>query len=112
MDPITAWRCQHEPRPGTERNTPVNNQHHMKSQHQEVFRQKTQLMSDQEVTQRYAQELVKLRTLNDFGRHNERFLGYPNTLVMNSCRQELKRRGLPVPPVNPLGETEGGSQNA
>lgn len=57
-------------------------------------------MSDQQVTERYAQELLKLRTLNQFGRQSERFLGYPNTLMLNLCRQELERRNLPIPPVN------------
>jgi hypothetical protein len=60
-------------------------------------------MSDQQVTDRYAQELLKLRTLNQFGRHSERFLGYPNTLTMNLCRQELERRNLPIPPENRSG---------
>jgi hypothetical protein len=66
-----------------------------------------QEMSDQDVTNRYAQEMLKLKTLNQFGRHSERFLGYPNTLTMNRCRRELERRGLPVQPVNPAGKDEG-----
>lgn len=68
--------------------------------------------SDQEVTQRYAQELLKLKTLNQFGRHSERFLGYPNTSIMNCCRRELERRGLPIPAVNPgnAGATLGGAE--
>ncbi len=66
-----------------------------------------QTMTDQEVTERYAQELLKLKILNEFGRHSERFLGYPNTSVMNRCRRELERRGLPIPPVNPPAETTG-----
>jgi hypothetical protein len=51
----------HTPRP---KGTRMNNQHRMKSQHREVLRPKIQQMSDQEVTQRYAQELLKLKTLN------------------------------------------------
>lgn len=90
----------------------MNNQQRMKSQHPDVLRPKIRQMSDQDVTRRYAQELLKLKTLNQFGRHSERFLGYPNTLIMNRCRQELERRGLPVPPVNPLEATEGASQDA
>ena len=62
-----------------------------------------QEMSDKEVTHRYAQEILKLKVLNQFGRHSERFLGYPNTLIMNRCKRELERRGLPIPPVNPAG---------
>ena len=63
-------------------------------------------MTDQQVTDRYAQELLKLKMLNQFGRHSERFLGYPNTLMMNRCRRELERRGLAIPPVNPPEEEE------
>ena len=63
-------------------------------------------MTDQQVTDRYAQELLKLKMLNQFGRHSEQFLGYPNTLMMNRCRRELERRGLPIPPVNPPEEEE------
>ena len=98
--------------PQTERNTPMRNQHRLKSLTQDVLGQRTRHISDQEVTRRYGQELLKLKTLNRYGRHSERFLGYPNTLVMNRCRQELERRGLPVPPVNPREETEGGHQDA
>jgi hypothetical protein len=58
-------------------------------------------MTDRQVTDRYAQELLKLQALNQFGRHSARFLGYPNTLLLKRCRRELERRGLPVPPVNP-----------
>ena len=65
-----------------------------------------QEMLDQDVTHRYAQEMLKLKTLNQFGRHSERFLGYPNTLIMNRCRRELERRSLPIPPVNPAGKDE------
>jgi len=60
-------------------------------------------MSDQEIVNRYARETLKLRTLNQFGRQSERFFGYPNTLMMNRCRQELERRGLSIPLVNPPG---------
>jgi hypothetical protein len=73
----------------------MNTQHHPLSVRE---------MSDQEVTTRYAKETLKLKTLNLFGRQSERFLGYPNTLMMNLCKQELDRRGLPIPTVNPQGE--------
>jgi hypothetical protein len=65
-----------------------------------------QEMSDQDVTNRYAIEMLKLKTLNQFGRYSERFLGYPNTLIMNRCRQELERRSLPIPSVNPADQQE------
>ncbi|SRR5712692_1437114 len=61
-------------------------------------------MSDQEVTNRYCKETLKLKTLNQFGRQSERFSGYPNTLMMNLCKQELERRGLPIPTVSLQGE--------
>jgi hypothetical protein len=54
-------------------------------------------MSDQDVTNRYSREVLKLKTLNRFGRQSERFLGYPNTLMMNRCKRELERRSLPIP---------------
>ena len=44
----------------------------------------------------YRQEMVKLKTLNRFGRRSEKFLGYPNTAKMNLCKRELERRNLPV----------------
>lgn len=90
----------------------MNNQPRMNSQRQEVLRPEMQDMSDQDVTQHYTQELRKLRALNQYGRHSERFQGYPNTLVMNRCRRELERRGLPIPPVNPPDAPEGGHEDA
>ena len=56
-------------------------------------------MSDQQLKDRYYKETLKLKTLLRFGRQSERFLGYPNTLMMNLGRRELKRRGLPIPDV-------------
>lgn len=67
-------------------------------------RERVRALSDQEVSARYAEEMRKLKTLNRFGRHSERFLGYPNTQVMNLCQQECQRRGLPIPPVEIPGE--------
>jgi len=61
-------------------------------------------MSDQEVTDRYTKETLKLKVLNQFGRQSERFLGYPNTYMMNRCRRELEHRGLPIPHVQPSQE--------
>ena len=89
-----------------------DNQPRMNSQHQDTLRQKIEAMSDQDVTQRYGQELRKLRALNQYGRHSERFQGYPDTRATNVCRRELQRRGLPVPPVNPPDAPEGGHENA
>jgi len=76
-------------------------QRNLKQRHDRFVRQ----LSDQEVTDRYVQETVKLRTLNQFGRHSEQFQGYPDTLIMNLCKRELERRGLPVPPMNPLPDS-------
>lgn len=83
--------------------------HHRKSQRPGFS---LQGKSDREVTRRSVQELLKLKVLSQFGRHSERFLGYPNTLVMNLCRRELERRGLPIPPVNPSGEEGIDTSNA
>lgn len=67
--------------------------------HENVLRE----MSDQEVIDRYCKETLKLKMLTQFGRHSERFSGYPDTGMMNRCKRELERRGLPIPPVNPPG---------
>ena len=95
-----------------QKGTRMNNQHRLKSQHQEVLRPKFGQMSDQDVTQRYTRELLKLETLNQYGRHSECFLGYPNTSVMNRCKRQLERRGLPIPPVNAPDIGEGGHEHA
>jgi hypothetical protein len=91
--------------PDTERKGSMNNK-----QHPDLFAKKpTDLMNemtDQQVSDRYTKELLKLKTLNQFGRHSARFPGYPNTRIMNHCRRELKRRGLPIPAVNPPGGTQ------
>jgi 8-oxo-dGTP diphosphatase len=63
-------------------------------------------MSDQEVTSRYCQEMLKLKTWNRFGQQSERFLGYPNTLIMKRCRMELERRSLPIPQVRLSSQQE------
>ena len=59
-----------------------------------------QHLSNQDVADRYTKELMKLKTLNRFGRRSEGFFGYPNTLMMNLCRRELERRNLPIPCVH------------
>lgn len=81
-----------------ERNTPMNDHPRMKSQPQQRFA--VQELTEQQLNERYVQELRKLKALNQYGRHSAHFQGYPNTLVMNRCKRELMRRGLPVPPIN------------
>ncbi len=63
----------------------------------ERSKQHLQSMSDQEVTDRYRREMLKLKGLNQFGRHSTYFRGYPNTLVMNRCGRILDDRNLPRP---------------
>src|SRR5258708_19733133 len=63
----------------------------------ERSQQHMQSMSDQEVTDRYSREMLKLKALNQFGRQSKQFKGYPNTLVMNLCRRILEHRNLPLP---------------
>jgi len=63
----------------------------------ERAKQQLQSMSDQEVTDRYGREMLKLRLLNQFGRHGTQFRGYPNTLVMNRCGRIVDDRKLPLP---------------
>jgi hypothetical protein len=70
----------------------------MKSLHDRVRE-----MSDQEVTDRYTQETLKLKTLLQAERPGDPFLGYPNTAMMNCCKRELEHRGLPIPHVLPPG---------
>lgn len=65
----------------------------------ERSKQKRQSLSDQEVTNCYTREGLKLKLLNRFGRQSRHFRGYPNTLLMNHCRQLLEQRNLPLPSV-------------
>ncbi len=64
------------------------------------YKQRILALSDQDLTDYYTTEMLKLKTLNRFGRASEKFRGYPNTLRMNLCAQELKRRDLPVPQIH------------
>ena len=57
-------------------------------------------MTDQQLSDRYSLEVLKLKTFRQFGRESDRFLGYPDTAMMNRCSAELKRRGLPLPVVH------------
>jgi len=63
----------------------------------ERSQQHLQSLSDQEVTDRYSREMLKLKVLNQFGRHGTQFRGYPNTLVMNRCGRIVDDRKLPRP---------------
>ena len=81
-----------------DRHTPMNDQPRMKSQPQQRFA--VQEVTEQQLSERSTHELRKLRALTQYGRHSPHFRGYPNTLVMQSCKRELMRRGLPVPPIN------------
>ena len=57
-------------------------------------------MSDQEVANRYTKEKLTLKMLLAARMRGERRrpagVGYPNTLMMNLCKRELDRRGLPI----------------
>ncbi len=65
----------------------------------ERFKQRRQSLSDQDVTNCYTREGLKLKLLNRFGRQSKHFRGYPNTLLMNYYRQLLEQRNLPLPSV-------------
>ena len=75
--------------------------------------------TDQQVRDRYAEEMLKLKKINHWtleGKkkngsaralgvsveeaYGPRPCGYPNTAIMNVCKRELERRGLPVPQVS------------
>ena len=71
-----------------------------------------QEMTGQQLSDRYTQELRRLRSLTRHGRHSPHFQGYPNSAIMHGCKRELERRGLPVPPVNASDTDEGGHKNA
>ena len=88
----------------------MNDYPRMKSQPQQGFA--VQQMTEQQLSERYTQELRKLRMLNEYGRHSPHFQGYPNTLVMQLCRRELERRGLPIPPINAPDTSEGDRHHA
>jgi integrase len=60
-------------------------------------------MSDQELLGRYTQELMKLKAFLNPQKQKE-YLGFPDLLLLNECRQELERRGLPVPDGDALSE--------
>jgi len=57
-------------------------------------------MTDQQLSDRYSVEMLKLKAFRQFGRESDRFLGYAGTTMMNRCSAELKRRGLPLPEVH------------
>ncbi len=65
--------------------------------------------SDQELMDRYSQEMLKVKMIVRWkrqGRQEKRPCGYPYTLKMNLCSRELKRRGMPLPEVKLSDETE------
>ena len=81
-----------------ERATPTQ-----KSTRQLRREQKMHTMSDQEVIDRYTKETVRLKTINQFtqqGKKRPSDVPHPNTIMINLSRQELERRGLPIPLVN------------
>ncbi len=73
------------------------------------WKDKVRATPDQEVIDRYTQEMTKLKTLNQWrskGKPGKRPCNYANIGIMNLCKWELDRRGLPIPQVNPSeGET-------
>ena len=71
-----------------------------------------QELTDQQVRERYTQELHKLQLLNQHGRHSAHFQGYPNTSILKQCKRELERRRLPVPPINEPNTDEGDHHHA
>ncbi len=64
-----------------------------------------QTLSDEEVTSRYCRETIRLKAALLAKKQGVKPLRYPNTTLMNRCRSELVRRGLPVPRLS-LPESE------
>jgi hypothetical protein len=75
--------------------------------------------TEQQLSERYVLERVRLRKICLWGLEGKRRYGsarsrglrvedaygprlcaYPNTAMMNVCKRELERRGLPVPQVS------------
>ena len=75
--------------------------------------------TDEALSRRYVEEKLKLKMINRWSLKGKRRYGsahmrgvsaeeaygpkpcgYPNTAIMNACKQELERRGLPVPNVS------------
>jgi hypothetical protein len=61
------------------------------------YKQNIHHLSDQALARRYIEEALKLRALNQFGRHSQQFKGYPNTHTINLCRRVLVQRNYPIP---------------
>ncbi|GCE18669.1 hypothetical protein [Dictyobacter kobayashii] len=72
--------------------------------------QLVQNMTNQEVSNLYGEESVKLKIfcqLNLRGLKRPTNLSHPNTLMMHLCKRELERRGLPIPKIDPFeGQSE------
>lgn len=64
-------------------------------------RERIRSMSDQELKEQYTCEIRNLRTTAGLKRQGQPRGDVPHgdTSLVNRCRQELKRRGLPVPVV-------------
>ena len=63
-------------------------------------------MSNEEVTDLYATQMVRLKTVMQWkreGRQGEQPCSYPDTWMMNICQSEISRRGLGIPHLTPLG---------
>ncbi len=75
--------------------------HEREQQRKQALRE----MPDQALCDCYAEEKRKLKMVlrwNQQEKKGERPCVYPNTLIMNQCAQELKRRGLSLPEVHLL----------
>ncbi len=80
------------------------NRDDLKSRHERMMR----ALSDEQVTDRYVRETLKLKTLTRWmraERPEERPVGYPNTLMINLCKRGLARRNLTIPVINLPEET-------
>ena len=61
-------------------------------------------MTNQELLDWYTEEMLRLKASLALEKRQQRFLGYANTAMMNRCKRELERRGLPIPQVHPTEE--------
>lgn len=77
--------------------------HELNQRHQRYMR-KILNQSNEVISARYVQEMQRLKRilqLKQQGQKRPLDQHYPNTFVMNLCRRELARRGLPIPRVSP-----------
>ena len=96
-EPHELWKCPEE--------------YALMKRYMQRQRQMVHDMLDQDVINRYGEEILKLNMIlqwDQHGRQGNRPCAHPDTSLMNRCAYELRRRGLPLPQVHLANDgTEG-----